>query len=216
MQWFPLCKWFARWLTSFPWATRILLSFEWNYPVDNGWSQWEKRSKLLLKHDFFLFSVRSVISSVYTEQPKLRYKSGYELTLSIWNRTLYFFFFWQLYCIVQLGFLPRGIRVAFPGESQLRQSRATKPTVHSRCSSVSIIQRALDMGLHAYTWSFCMCIPHGISVFSLKQRTFVGYRVCTETDSRETSTKPITKRVLSFVAAHPPTPLPFRFRVLFG
>ena len=97
----------------------------------------------------FLFSVRSVISSVYTEQPKLRYKSGYELTLSIWNRTLYFFF-WQLYCIVQLGFLPRGIRVAFPGESQLRQSRATKPTVHAGLFSVSIISRT-------WTWTTCVC-----------------------------------------------------------
>ena len=33
------------------------------------------------------------------------------------------------------------IRVAFPGESQLRQSRATK----SRCLSVSINHRTLDM-----------------------------------------------------------------------
>ena len=39
-------------------------------------------------------------------------------------------------------FLPWGIRVAFPGERQLRQSRATQPTqptVHAWCFSVSII-----------------------------------------------------------------------------
>ena len=44
------------------------------------------------------------------------------------NSTVYLFFFKN--CIVPLGFLPWEIRVAFPGESQLRQSRATQPTVH--------------------------------------------------------------------------------------
>ena len=42
-------------------------------------------------------------------------------------------------CIVPLGFPPQEIRVAFPGESQLWQSRATQPTVHSGSFSVSII-----------------------------------------------------------------------------
>ena len=46
-------------------------------------------------------------------------------------------------CVVLMGFLPWEIRVAFPGESQLRQSRATKPTVHAGCFSVSIIHRTL-------------------------------------------------------------------------
>ena len=36
-------------------------------------------------------------------------------------------------CIVPLGFLSREIRVAFPGESQLRQGRATQSTVHAGC-----------------------------------------------------------------------------------
>ena len=36
-------------------------------------------------------------------------------------------------CIVPLGFLPCEIRVAFPGERQLRQSRVTQPTMHARC-----------------------------------------------------------------------------------
>ena len=40
-------------------------------------------------------------------------------------------------CIVPLGFLPWEIRVAFPGEGQLWQSRATQPTVHAGCFSVS-------------------------------------------------------------------------------
>ena len=45
--------------------------------------------------------------------------------------------------IVQIGFLPWEIRVAFPEESQLRQSRAIHPAVHVGCSSVSIIHRTL-------------------------------------------------------------------------
>ena len=36
-------------------------------------------------------------------------------------------------------------RVTFPGESQLRQSRATQPTVHAGCFSASMIHRTADM-----------------------------------------------------------------------
>ena len=42
-----------------------------------------------------------------------------------------------------MGFLPQEIRIAFPGESQLRQSRATQPRVHAGCFSVSVIHRIL-------------------------------------------------------------------------
>ena len=42
-----------------------------------------------------------------------------------------------------MGCLPWEIRVAFLGESQLRQSRATRLTVHAECFSVSIIHRTL-------------------------------------------------------------------------
>ena len=52
-----------------------------------------------------------------------------------------FFFFYN--CTVPFGFLPWGIRVAFPGESQLGQSRATQPTVHAGCFSVSVLHRTL-------------------------------------------------------------------------
>ena len=40
-----------------------------------------------------------------------------------------------------MGFPPWEIWVAFPGESQLRQSRDTQPTVHDGCFRVSIIHR---------------------------------------------------------------------------
>ena len=46
-------------------------------------------------------------------------------------------------CIVPLGFFPWEIQVAFPGESQLRQSRTTQHTVHAGCFSISIIRRTL-------------------------------------------------------------------------
>ena len=52
---------------------------------------------------------------------------------------LSFFLFFFYNCIFLLGFLPSEIRVAFHGESQLRQSRATQPKVHAGCFSVSII-----------------------------------------------------------------------------
>ena len=50
---------------------------------------------------------------------------------------LSFNFFFLHSCIVPMGFLPWEIRVAFPGESKLRLSRATQPTVHAGCFSVS-------------------------------------------------------------------------------
>ena len=42
-----------------------------------------------------------------------------------------------------MGFLPWELRVAFFGESQLRQSRATQPTVHAECFSASMFHRTL-------------------------------------------------------------------------
>ena len=56
-------------------------------------------------------------------------------------------------CIVQMEFLPREIRVAFRGESQLRQSRATQPTMHAGCSGVSIIHRTLTWTTGSFTCS---------------------------------------------------------------
>ena len=57
------------------------------------------------------------------------------------------FFFLLFYnCIVPMGFLPWENRVAFPGGSQLRQSRATQPTVQAGCFSASRIHRT-------FTWT---------------------------------------------------------------
>ena len=46
-----------------------------------------------------------------------------------------------------MGFRPRENRVAFPGESQPQQSRATQPRVHPGCVSVYVIHRTL-------TWEY--------------------------------------------------------------
>ena len=43
------------------------------------------------------------------------------------------------------------IQVYFPGESQLRQSRATHPTVHAGCFSVSLIHRTLTWTTGSFT-----------------------------------------------------------------
>ena len=49
-----------------------------------------------------------------------------------------------------MGFLSWEIRVAFPGESQLRQIRATQPTVHAGWFSVSVINRPLTWTTRSY------------------------------------------------------------------
>ena len=66
----------------------------------------------------------------------------------------FFLFFWQhffLTTIVPHGFLLCEIQVAFSGESQLQQSRATQPTVHAGCFSVSIIHQTLTWTMGSLT-----------------------------------------------------------------
>ena len=64
-----------------------------------------------------------------------------ETSQSLVNDFFLFFFFTFYSCIVPMGFLPWENRVAFPGESQLRQSRATRPAVHAWCFCVFKIHR---------------------------------------------------------------------------
>ena len=54
-------------------------------------------------------------------------------------------------CIVPLGFLPWETQVAFPGESQLLQSRTTQPMVHAGCVNVSISHQTLTWTAGALT-----------------------------------------------------------------
>ena len=74
---------------------------------------------------------------------------------------LFFFFFKK--CIVPMGFIPWEIRVAFSGESKLQQSRATQPTVHAGCISVSIIHRTLTWTTGSLTCAQMLihAIAHG-------------------------------------------------------
>ena len=55
----------------------------------------------------------------------------------------FFFLLFFYNCIVSLRFFPWEIVVAFPGESLLRQSRATQRSVHAGCFSVYVIRRTL-------------------------------------------------------------------------
>ena len=71
-----------------------------------------------------------------------------------------------------MGFLPREIRFAFPGESQLRQSRATQPTVHAGCFSVSITHRTLT-----WTTGYLTCAQ---MLMRARWCTDTRKRVCTE------------------------------------
>ena len=53
-------------------------------------------------------------------------------TYTVYNlRMLLLLLFYN--CIVSKGFLSSEIRIAFSGKSQLRQNRATQPTVHVEC-----------------------------------------------------------------------------------
>ena len=97
--------------------------------------------------------------------------------------TFHFFFFFSLTfykCIVQIGFLSLEIRVAFPGESQLRQSRASQPTVHAGRFSVSIIHRTL-------TW------PTGFLTCAHMQMLAIVHGGCTDT-VRESALKVDARR----------------------
>ena len=62
-----------------------------------------------------------------------------------------------------MGLLPWEIQVAFPGESQLRQSRATQPNIHAGCLSVSIIHRTLTLTTRSLTCAQMLmhAIAHG-------------------------------------------------------
>ena len=68
------------------------------------------------------------------------------------------------------------IWVAFPGESQLRQSRATQPTVHTGCFSVSIIHQTLTWTTGSWTITCTQMLMHVIAHGGV--RTHI--RVCTE------------------------------------
>ena len=72
------------------------------------------------------------------------------------------------------------IRVFFPRESQLRQSRATQPTVHAGCLSVCLIHRTLTRTTGSlscvcdFFFFFLRTYMHEASVYSLFRRTFGG------------------------------------------
>ena len=72
-------------------------------------------------------------------------------------------FYLSYHGVVPLGFLQWEIRVDFPRESQLRQSRATQPTVHAECFCVSLIHWALTWATGSLTCAHMLmhAIAHG-------------------------------------------------------
>ena len=106
------------------------------------------------------------ISSVLRPKPMLN--PG---TVPTFFSSFFSFSFFHFYnCIVSLGYIPWEIRVVFPGESQLRQSRATQPAVHSVCISVSIIHWTLTWATGS--WTCAQMLMHAIAHRGV--RTHVG------------------------------------------
>ena len=66
-------------------------------------------------------------------------------------------------CILPIGFPSWEIGVAFPGESQLRQSHAIQAKVHAGCFSVFIIHRTLTWTTESLTYAQMLmhAIAHG-------------------------------------------------------
>ena len=138
------------------------------------------REYLIIKHwcsvvhthgqDFILF----VFCLVFLERKKgvsgYNFLSYLSKLSCIWlsSSTLCTFLFYLLFtfynCIVPVGFFPWEIRVAFPTESQLWQSRATQPTVHAGCFSVSIIHQTPTWTTGSLTCAQMLmhAIAHGV------------------------------------------------------
>ena len=74
--------------------------------------------------------------------------------------------FFFLTTIVLLGFFPREIWVNFPRKSQLQQSHATQPTVHTGCFRVSIIHGILTWTIGSLTCT--QTVMHAIACGSLQ------------------------------------------------
>ena len=85
--------------------------------------------------------------SMYSSRPgfSLRFKHslhGSRIVITFLKKYFYF---------VQMGFLLWQMRVSCSEKSQLQQGRATQPTVHAGCSSVSIIHRTLTWTTGSFT-----------------------------------------------------------------
>ena len=111
--------------------------------------------------------------------------------------------FQQLYCTIGISPSPWEIFVFFfPRESQLRQSRATQPTVHAGCLSVCLIHLTLTRTTGSlscvcdFFFFFCARICTRPRFIVSSEGHLVGYRVCTEL-SHSRRTKPSTKRLFS-------------------
>ena len=79
-------------------------------------------------------------------------------TGALYYRRGYYYYYQYYYLLFktvlsQWDFSPGKFGLLFHGESQLRQSRATQPTVHAGCFSVSIIHRTLTWTTGSLTFA---------------------------------------------------------------
>ena len=108
-------------------------------PFSGGNTGVERRLIQCFIKDISSVSVRPVSGAGVSLEPGM-FSASLFLKCTLFTLLFFFFFFFTFYdTIVPIGFLPQEIRIAFPGESQLRQSRAIQVTVHAGCLSVSII-----------------------------------------------------------------------------
>ena len=89
----------------------------------------------LFVHQSTEYSCIYLVTFIYVSSDPFANYPAVHLSAHLVVESLTFF----LNFIVPMEFLPWEIRVAFPGESQLRQIRATQPKVYAGCFSVSII-----------------------------------------------------------------------------
>ena len=131
--------------TAFPWRSPWLISTTWPRCLtsESILPPWRKESRSLRVLWPCLWELLNILIFI-----NHTISVSFVIMNTIGARLIFVFYFYFLLFnfynyIVQMGFLPWKIRVSFPGESQLRQSRATQPKVHAGCFSVFIIHRSL-------------------------------------------------------------------------
>ena len=158
-------------------------------------------------------------------------QSTFFITHSIIIDTSFSFsFFLLVYTLLsQWGFIPWKIRVAFPKESQLQQSRATQPTLmklHAGSFRVSIIHRRLDMDYRIFyvvrDYSYACVHTKGLgntdkrvsTTFFHSEKNLSTHFYCTpDAGGVRTSDLWISNPRTLYQLSHPVTPVTFVGRV---
>ena len=84
--------------------------------------------------------------------------------------------------IVPMGLLPWEIRIAFPGESQLRQSRATQPWVYYALFKVIFVRYAIAYDLPPIRKVDCTIVATNCSSATITKPSWKSMHVPTDLD----------------------------------